>query len=61
MEAEQKKETLQPEAGHKTLMQESFDELMDSKMVKMFDRLITSPYGIYWLPLLVLNEMLQFH
>lgn len=45
------------EQQQKTLMQESFDELMNTRMVKFFDRMISSKYGIYWLPLIVLVDV----
>ena len=60
MDQQEENQLLQPggpEQARKTLMQESFDELMDTRLVKFFDKMISSKHGIYWLPLIVLIDV----
>jgi len=41
------------ERANKNLLEESFQELMDTRIIRWFDRMLGSKYGIYMLPFVV--------
>lgn len=50
-------QTTHTEKKQMTLLEESFEEMKQMKIVRFFDRMLESKYGLYFLPLIVLVDV----